>query len=215
MKIKSFIFLLIIMIVLTSSGCLESKNSPVPNETKNVTPVPSPNITEQEQPVNNETKLLKINDTFETWSRGYRSNTSYEQTYFRIITNYNEWIAFLNDQRYFDDRFFVLEGELFPGVGVKPKTIEPSSFDDYFIIAAMMGYRGKQGPEIEIMNISKSNNILNVTIRLYDTHFGQTIVTAPYHIVIVKRELLSERNSTFVFVSTEGKELEKLNVENK
>ena len=66
---------------------------------------------------------------------------------------------------------------------MKPKTIEPSSLDDYFIIAA--------------------------------THFGQTIVTAPYHIVIVKREILPEGNSTFVFVSTEGKELEKMEVENK
>jgi hypothetical protein len=55
---------------VASPGCLESKKSPVPNETKNATPEPSPNITEQKQPVNNETELLKINDTFETWSRG-------------------------------------------------------------------------------------------------------------------------------------------------
>ena len=217
MIIKPYIFLLLIVIILTSSGCLESKKSPVPNETKNATLVPSPNITEQEPPVNNETKLLKNNDTFETWSRGYMSNTSDDRPYFKVITNYSDWNEFLDNQ----DPWFMgidtmsLEGELFPGINIIPMNISPDDFNNYFIITALMGMQGYVGPEIEIKNISRSNNIVNVTVLFYKPGFGGAALSSPYHIVIVKRELLSERNSTFVFVSTEGKELEKMEVENK
>ncbi len=38
------------------------------------------------------------------------------------------------------------------------------------------------------------------------------VESAPYHIVIVKKELMPEGNSTFVFMDTEGKELGKIEV---
>ncbi len=217
MKIRYYIFLLLIVIIVTSPGCLEYKKSPVPNEIKNATPVPSPNITEQEPPVNNETKLLKINDTFETWSRGYISNTSDDRPDFKVITNYSYWNEFLYNQDpwYIGKKYAKLEGQLFPGLNIIPKNMSTDDFNNYFIMAAMMGKQFKTGPEIEIKNISMLNNIVNVTVRLYKPTFGGAATSSPYHIVIVKRELLSEGNSTFVFVSTEGKELEKLNVENK
>jgi len=187
MKIKSFIFLLLIVIIVASPGCLESKRSPVPNETKNATSVPSPNITEQEPPVNNETKLLNINDTFETWSRGYWSKNSYEKTYFRVITNYSDWNEFLDQQ----SPWFILgnvsiEGQLYPGVGIIPRNISHDDFNNYFIIGAMMGMRGYVGPEIEIKNISRSNNTVNVTVFFYNPGFGGAALSSPYHIIIVK-----------------------------
>ncbi|MFZ3383224.1 MAG: protease complex subunit PrcB family protein [Candidatus Methanoperedens sp.] len=217
MKIKSLIFLLLIVIIVTSPGCLESKKSPVPNETKNATHMPSPNITEQEQPVNNETKLLKINDTFETWSRGYWSNTSDDRPDFKVITNYSDWNEFLDNQ----DPWFMgkdtmsLEGELFPGVNIIPRNLTSDNFNNYIIIVALMGWQARTGPDIEIKNIRRINNTVTVTVSIDKPGPGGNAISYPYHIVIVKREILPEGNSTFVFVSTEGKELEKIDVENK
>jgi hypothetical protein len=78
-----------------------------------------------------------------------------------------------------------------------------------------MGMQGYVGPEIEIKNISRSNNVVNVTVFFYKPGFGGAALSSPYHIVIVKRDILPEGNSTFVFVSTQGEELEKIEVENK
>jgi len=48
---------------------------------------------------------------------------------------------------------------IYPGLGIKPKTIKADDFKDYFIIGAMMGLRGfAEGPEIEIKNISRINH---------------------------------------------------------
>lgn len=208
MRLKSLIFLLLIAMIVASLGCLESKKLPAPNETKIATPEPTP---EQKLPAYNETKPLKINDTFETWSRGYWSNLSYKQTYFRVITNYSVWSAFLEEQGYFawirGEIGMRLEGELYPGIDTMPKTITSTDFNDYFIIAAMMGREGIRGPEIEIKNISEINSAVNVTVRMYKPSSGEAVVTNPYHIVIVKRELLPKGNATFIFSDTEGKKL--------
>lgn len=212
MKNKLKIVFLLFIITTISLGCIESQKLPVPNETKIATPKPTSSPTEQKLPSYNETKPLIINDTFETWSRGYWSNLSYKQTYFRVITNYSSWIAFLDDQGYHGRVGMRLEGELFPGLGVMPKTIASADFNNYFIIAAMMGYKTEMSPEIEIENINISNNIVNVTVRMYNPSFGETVESAPYHIVIVKRELLPAGNSTFVFIDTDGKRLGKVEV---
>jgi hypothetical protein len=210
-KLKILFFFFIITLV--SLGCIESQKLPVLNETKTATPEPT---SEQKSPAYNETKPLQINDTFETWSRGYYSNSSYRKAYFRVISNYSAWNAFLEEQGYF---YYIygrgpmrLEGELFPGLSATPKTVGPSDFNEYFIIAAMMGHQGGRGPEIEITNISRINKTVNVTVRLYKPSFGESVETDPYHIVIVKRELLPLGNSTFVFTDTEGKELGKVEV---
>ncbi len=214
MRHKLEIVFLIFMITVAALGCIESQKLPDSNETKIATPEPTP---EQKLPAYNETKPLKINDTFETWSRGYTASYNEGQPYFRVITNHNEWIKFLTDQRYFKGLAeggrpmnFMLEGELFPGIGVIPKTINPDDFKDYFTIAAMMGLRGKTGPEIEIKNISRINNTVNVTVRMYEPTAGAAAMSSPYHIVIVKRELLPLGNSTFVFIDTEGKRIGKV-----
>ncbi len=205
MKIRSLIFLMFVLITVASLGCIESKKPPTPNQTEIV----KPSVT----PAPNETKPLTINDTFETWSRGYWSNNSYKQPYFRVITNYSSWIAFLEEQGYFESPSS-LEGQLFPGLDVMPKTITSADFNNYFIVAAMMGLRGyTEGPEIEIKNISRINEVINVTIRMYEPKFGATATSSPYHIVIVKRELLPVGNSTFVFTDTESKMLGKLEIE--
>ncbi len=73
-KVK--IFLLLFIFTIISLGCIEPKNFPAPNETK-------------------------INITFETWSRGYWSNSSYDKPYFKVITNYSRWHEFLDEQGYF------------------------------------------------------------------------------------------------------------------
>ncbi|NJD76356.1 MAG: hypothetical protein FIB08_04575 [Candidatus Methanoperedens sp.] len=165
-------------------------------------------------PISFETRPLKINGTFETWSRGYNANASYtlKHPYFRVITNYSQWIAFLEGEGYFAEPS-MLEGFLFPGGGVKPRTINPADFSENYIIAAMMGLRGfTEGPEIEIKNISRINNTINVIVHMYDPQAGAAALSSPYHIVIVKREFLPKGNSTFVFIDTEGKELGKVEV---
>ncbi len=199
MRIKFLIFLLFILIL----GCIELKKTPDINETKTATPQPSSIIAEQKLPTLNETR---INITFETWSRGYWSNSSYYQTYFRIITNYSAWIAFLDEQRYPGG----LEGEL-SGYNRLQHKIEPGDFSNYFIIAAMMGHRSKQEPEIEIKTISR-DDVVNVTVRMYESNIGALVESAPYHIVIVKREVLPRGNSTFNFIDTEGERLGKLEI---
>lgn len=74
------------------------------------------------------------------------------------------------------------------------------------------GYVGIRGPEIEIENISRINSIVNITVRMYKPHIGESATSAPYHIVIVKREVLPAGNSTFVFIDTEGKKLRRVEV---
>ncbi len=207
------IFLLVFVIIAASLGCIESKKLPATNETKIITPKPTLAPTEQKLPAYNEIIPLKINITFETWSRGYWSNDSYNEPYFRVITNYSEWNAFLDEQGYFawlkEGGPMRLEGYLSPGLNKMPKAIASTDFNDYFIIAAMMGMKGfAEGPEIEIENISRINNVINVTVRMYDPRRGAAVVSAPYHIVIVKRELVS-KNSTFYFIDTEARSLEK------
>jgi hypothetical protein len=202
MKIKFLIFSLFVLITVASLGCIESKKPPTPNQTE----IAKPSVTEQKLPAPNATRPLIINDTFETWSRGYWSNLSYGKPYFRVITNYSEWTAFLDEQGVGVEGKLTLEGTLFPGLSTTPKTIDTADFTDYFIICAMMGTKSyAEEPEIEIKNISRINNVINVTVRIYDTARGTLIPSAPYHIVIVKRELLPAGNSTFVFVDTEGK----------
>lgn len=207
MRILKILFLFFIIATI-SLGCLESQKIAIPT----IKPTP-----EQQLPIYNETKLLKINDTFETWSRGYWSNFSYKETYFRVITNESEWTAFLFEQGYFmgvagqgPQR---LEGDLFPGSNKTPKTITSADFDDHFIIAAMMGYKGGMGPKIEIKNITKLNNLVNITVHMYEPKARLDIISAPYHIVIVKGEILPTGNSTFVFIDTEGKEIGKLEMQ--
>ncbi len=199
-----------VLIIVTSLGCIEFKKPPTTNQSE----IAKPSVT----PTPNETKPLTINDTFETWSRGYWSNASYKQPYFRVITNYSSWIAFLDEQGYFawqrGEIGMRLEGQLFPGLNVMPKTIAPADFNNYFIIAAMMGLRAiAEEPEIEIKNISRINDTINVTVRMHESSFGEMVESAPYHIVIVKRELLPVGNSTFVLIDTEGKMLGKLEIE--
>ncbi|MCX9012006.1 MAG: hypothetical protein OIN66_12900 [Candidatus Methanoperedens sp.] len=213
MKIKFLIFSLFVLITVASLGCIESKIPPTPNQTE----IAKPSVTEQKLPASNTIKPLIINDTFETWSRGYWSNSSYKQLYFKVITNYSQWNDFLEEQGYFawlkEGGPMRLEGQLFPGLNVMPKTITSADLNNYFIIAAMMGIKAvAEGPEIEIKNISRINDVINVTVRMYDPRGGAAVVSAPYHIVIVKRELLPTGNSTFVFRDTEGKELERLYV---
>ncbi len=216
MKSKLKIVFLFCMIMVVSLGCIEPQKLPNSNETKIATPEPTPSPTEQKLPTYNETKPLEFNGTFETWSRGYRANESYEHLYFRVITNYSEWISFLDGQGYFTEirreGSQRLEGTLFPGKGVKPKTIENADFNEHFIIAALMGRRGYTEPNIEIINISRINNIVNVTVYMYIPKAGDLITSWPYHIIIVKREVLPRGNSTFIFTDTEGKELGKLEV---
>ncbi|NJD75975.1 MAG: hypothetical protein FIB08_02600 [Candidatus Methanoperedens sp.] len=161
-------------------------------------------------PISFETRPLKINGTFETWLRGYHSNESYK-THFRVIINYSVWNTFLYEQGFFD-YYSTLEGELFPSWGNKPKTIEPADFNNYFIIAAMMGLRGAYGDEIEITDIRRINNTVIVTVRTYMPSSKGMITSSPYHIIIVKREILPKENSTFVFIDTEGKELGNIEV---
>lgn len=213
MKIKFLIFSLFVLITVASLGCIESKKPPAPNQTE----IAKPSVTEQKLPAPNATKPLIINDTFETWSRGYWSNLSYKKSYFRVITNYSEWNDFLDEQGYFawlkEGGPMKLEGQLFPGLNKMPKTITSIDFNNNFIIAAMMGWKSfAEGPEIEIKNISKINNVINVTVYIYDPKRGAAVVSAPYHIVIVKRELLHIGNSTFIFVDTEGNRLGKVEI---
>lgn len=196
------------MVIATISlGCLESQKIVIP------TTIPTP---EQQLPIYNETKLLKINGTFETWSRGYWSNFSYKQTYFRVITNYSEWTVFLAEQGYFTwvsgQEPPMLESDLFPGPNKMPKTITSADFEDHFIIAAMMGYIGGMGPKIEIKNITKLNNLVNITVHMYEPKARLDIISAPYHIVIVKGEILPTGNSTFIFIDTEGKEIGNIDI---
>lgn len=213
MKIRFLIFSLFVLITVASLGCIEYKKPPTPNQTE----IAKPSITEQKLPAPNATKPLIINDTFETWSRGYWSNLSYKRSYFRVIINYGEWNDFLEEQGYFawlkEGGPMRLEGQLFPGLNVMPKTITSADLNNYFIIAAMMGIKAvAEGPEIEIKNISRINDVINVTVRMYDPRGGAAVVSAPYHIVIVKRELLPAGNSTFVFRDTEGKLLGKVEI---
>ncbi|NJD76355.1 MAG: hypothetical protein FIB08_04570 [Candidatus Methanoperedens sp.] len=212
MRAKLKIFLLFFIVMMVFSGCIEPQRPPGSNETTIATSEPTPD----QMPAYNETMPVETNATFETWSRGYWSNLSYEQTYFRIITNYSEWNEFLDNQGYFayirGEEGMRLEGELFPGGGNRPKTIEPAEFNNYFVLAAMMGLRGHLEDEIEITNIRKVNNIVNVSVRMYKPSFGAGVESAPYHIVIIKREILPKGNSTFVFIDTERKELGRVEI---
>ncbi len=91
-----------------------------------------------------------------------------------------------------------------------PKAIEPADFNEHFIIAAMMGYKAKRSPEIEIKNISRINSTVNVTVRMYEPSSGELVVSAPYHIVIVKKDSVLIGNYTFIFKDIEGKKLGEL-----
>ncbi len=213
-KLK-FLFLFLI-ITAVSLGCIESQK-PIS------TPGPTP---EQKLPVYNKTEPLIKNDTFETWSRGYFASYYDTHPFFKVMINYSLWIAFLNEQGTFLDEYGYfawlrktpgssyerIEGTLFPGPGILPKTIESSDFNNYFIIAAMMGYKSKLKPEIEITNISRTNNVINVTVRMYEPSYGEAVMSSPYHIVIVKRELLPKGNAIFNFINTENKNLGEVGV---
>ncbi len=204
---KLEIVFLIFIITVAVLGCIESQKLPNSNETKIATPEPTP---EQKLHTYNETKPLRINDTFETWSRGYlskdiRNISTSDKPYFILITNYTEWKSFLEYQSY-------LDGALFPGMAISPKTIRPEDFNENFIIAAMKGYVGVTGPEIEIENISRINITVNITVRMYKPHIMEMATSAPYHIVIVKRDVLPAGNSTFVFMDTESKLLGRVEV---
>lgn len=214
MRAKFLIFSLFILIIVVLTGCLDSQKSPVSNEIIIATPDIMPSPTEKKIPVYNETKTVEISVFFETWSRGYYSNLTYEHPYFRVISNYDEWRAFLEEQGYSDylarGGSYRLDGIIFPGQGVTPKTIMSADFNDYFIIAAMMGRIGRaEGPNIEIINITKVNNVINVKVRrVYG--YGALTYSSPYHIIMVKREQLPIGKFTFDFMDTEGKELGKV-----
>ena len=207
MRADLLVFSLVLLIILASIGCTENALS---RKEEIVTSLPSPAIIEQKSLIPHETKPLDINLTFETWSRGYWSNLSYYQSYFRVITNYSAWNAFLDEQGY-PGR---LEGELYPGYAKNfiTRKIEHDDFDRHFIIAAMMGHRSKQEPEIEIKTISRLDSVVNVSVHIYESSIGNLVESAPYHIVIIKRELLPKGNSTFNFMDTEGKELGKVDI---
>lgn len=211
MKIKNLVLSLFVVILVIASGCMDSQKLPAPNETEIATPY----STEQKLPGYNETPpVIKTNVTFETWSMGYYSNYSYMHTYFRVITNYTKWRTFLDDQGYYigtkGERTLILEGQLFPGLAMIPKTMKPADFNEHFIIAAMMGYKTKVSPEIEIMNISRINSTVNITVRIYEPSSGGSAISAPYHIVIVRKDAMLMGNYTFVFADTEGKLLGKM-----
>ncbi|MCZ7385663.1 MAG: hypothetical protein O8C63_13090 [Candidatus Methanoperedens sp.] len=216
---SAWIWIAMALMVVVVAGCVSKPSDMTKNETVTTPTVPAYKetkiaipepTTEQILPTYNETKPLKINDTFETWSRGYFANYYEEHPLFKIINNYSDWIAFLNEQR--KEESERLEGTLFPGPTVIPRTMGPVDFNNYFIISAMMGYKTKLKPEIEIKNINRLNNVVNVTIWLYNPSFGEASMSSPYHIVIVKREVLPIGNSTFVFIDTESKELGKVEV---
>lgn len=203
MRINFFILFIICSIIVVSLGCIESKKNPAPIETQIATSEPPISTPEHGLFIPNETEFLKINDTFETWSRGYHANYTDWNPYFRVFTNYSKWIEFLNEQEYGYPRY--MDGELFPGFDANPKKIESEDFNNYFIIASMMGYQGKESPEIEIKNISRINNTVTVTARMYDPGAGASVMSSPYHIVIVKREVLPKGNFTFVFTDESNK----------
>ena len=221
MRNKLEILLLALIIMTVSSGCIEPQIPPGSNETNITSPAPDqksptyneteiarPSITEQESPA-----YIKTNVTFETWSRGYYSNMSHTQHYFRVITNYSEWNEFLEEQGYTGEIATKLDGTLFPGLFTKPKNITSADFNDYFIMAAMMRRKPvAEGPEVEIKSINIANNIINVTVRMYESTVGAGIFSAPYHIIMVKRDLFPMKNLIFVFMGTEGKELGKVEV---
>lgn len=195
-----FLISSLFVIIVAFTGCIGSQKPHVLNETNIATPEPVSTSTEQESSAFNEMKPLKINGTYETWSRGYYANYTDWNPSFKVITDYSKWSEFLDERGY--PRY--LEGELFPGLNAMPKKIETEDFNNYFIIAAMMGYQGKLSPEIEIKNINRINDTVNVIVRMYKPSAGASVMSSPYHIVIVKRELLSAGNSTFDFIDTEG-----------
>ena len=208
MRIKFLILILFFVVLVASLGCIESKKLPAPNETKIIAPKPTLAPTEQKLPAYNETELLKINITFETWSRGYWSNSSYNEPYFRVITNYSEWVSFLDNQGYLawqgGEGPLRLEGSIYPGIFTKPRQMKPSDFDNYSVIAAMMGRIGRaEGPEIEIRNITAADNIFNVIIA-FKLGPGAAVESAPYHIIMIKKELLP-KEPIFDFIDIEGK----------
>lgn len=193
MKIKNLVLSLFVVILVTATGCIEYQKQPFTKET--ITAIPS--VTEQKLPAYNETQQLEINIPFETWSRGYDAKDYLLHPHFEVITNYSDWIRFLNNQG-------PLEGQLFPGLGIAPKTIGPVDFNDDFIITAMMGKRGKRGPEIEILNISRINNVVRIIINKYDPGYGESVESAPYHIVLIKKELVPD-NSAINIIDTDAK----------
>ena len=207
MRIKILLLLWFFVITAALTGCIESqkisKNNVTPSAGETQIATPEPSITEPGLPAFNETNV-----DFDTWSRGYWSNTSYMEPYFRVITNYSKWDEFLNDQGYYawlKGGPMRLEGTLFPGGFQNPKTIMPDDFNDHFIIAAMMGLKPySEGAEIEIENISRINNAVNVTVRLYDRKGGAAVQSAPYHIIIVNKEQIPEDNITFDFIDIEN-----------
>ncbi len=206
MKIKFLILSLFAVIAAAFLGCIDSKNMPVSNDTQ--TPPSEPVISTPKEKLP-DIESQKVDIAFETWSRGYWSNSSYDYPYFRVINDYNEWNDFLDEQGYFawirGKEGMRLEGSLYPGINIKPKNITSADFNDYFIIAAMMGMRGyAEGPEIEIENISGINSIVNVSVRLYDPRKGAAVVSAPYHVIIIKKQLIAQTNITFDFIDIEN-----------
>lgn len=218
MKLKNFVLSLFVVILVTASGCIESQELPAPNETEITTPFPAPHATEPKSPDYNISKPKEINITFETWSRGHYSNTSYYQPYFKIINNYSEWISFLDNQGYLSwqagEGPLRLEGSIYPGIFTNPKVMKPADFDNYSIIAAMMGRVSRaEGPEIEIKNITAVDNILNVIVA-FKLGPGAAVESAPYHIVMIKKDQLPKKKSIFDFIDIEGKLLERVAGEN-
>lgn len=209
MRTKFIFFSLFVLIVAVSLGCIESQKLHAPNETEIVTPFPSPYTTELQSPAYNKSESREINIRFETWSRGYYSNSSYYQPYFKVINNYSEWESFLNNQGYLawqaGEGPLRLEGSIYPGIFTKPKVMKPSDFENYSIISAMMGRVSRaEGPEIEIKNITAVDNILKVIIS-FKLGPGADLESAPYHIVMIKKELLPNEKSIFDFIDIEGK----------
>lgn len=211
MKTRFLFFSLFVLIIV---GCVESQKLPTPNETEIATPFPSPYATELQSPAYNKSESVEIGIMFETWSRGYYSNISYYQPYFKVISNYSEWVSFLDNQGYLawkaGEGPLRLEGSIFPGIFTKPKIMEPPDFYNYSVVAAMMGRISRaEGPEIEIKNITAKDNILKVIIA-FKLGPGAAVESAPYHIVMIKKDQLTKEKSIFDFIDNEGKLLERV-----
>jgi len=143
---------------------------------------------------------------FETVSKGKSFGHLNKETInpiYTVLTNKNELESFLNK--------FGIKSK---GIG----TFSEDDFKEYILICAYFGavptVELKVLDKFTIKKITAKDKFVEILVQLGKYNpIGPEVVSAPYHIVKVKRDYFKEGKYLFVFKDTDGKELNRVEVE--
>ncbi len=92
------------------------------------------------------------------------------------------------------------------------KALSETDFSTCFLLVAFQGLQGSGGHSIEVLDIQRSGERIEVRAKFTSPESGATLlVTSPYHVVRVKRTDLGSGKLTFVLIDDSlGEEVAKV-----